>query len=147
MEIKLSSSYFTKNNIEESLNLKKIVILLVDDEFIIRNAMKRIIIKQFNELNDSIELCLIEACDGIECLLALYLANQENIKINAIISDENMPFISGSSSSNIIKDLISKGWLNKLHMYISSAVSHISIQDNYSEVVKKIYSKPIDKNW
>ena len=91
----------------------------------------------------------MEASDGMECLLALYVAKNKKIRIDAIISDETMPFITGSHLSKIIDDLISKGSLSSLSdikMYISTALSHTNIHGMYSKIVRKIYSKPLDKN-
>ncbi len=66
---------------------KKYTFLIVDDEFIIRSSMKRVITAHIKSMNESINLTLVEACDGIECLIALYLAN----------AMDEAPFISGSS--------------------------------------------------
>lgn len=57
-----------------------------------------------------------------------------------------MPFISGSLSSKIIDELVSKGSISDIKMVISTALSHTNIAGNYSKIVKKIYSKPLDKN-
>ncbi len=148
MDLSLSNTLYTKLISNRSSNdaLKKLTILIVDDECMIRDSMKRVITKQFSELNGDLELRLIDACDGLECLVAIYLATQQNIRINAIISDETMPFLTGSYSSKIIKDVISKGYTNKIPMYICTALSHTNIRENYSDIVRKIYSKPIDKN-
>jgi len=108
--------------------------------------MKRVVSREFKELNKNIDLTIIEANDGIEGLLALYLASNKNIKIDCIISDETMPFISGSFFSKILSDIISKGSIKDIKMFISTALNETSIKDNYSKSVKKIYSKPLDKN-
>jgi len=57
-----------------------------------------------------------------------------------------MPFISGSQSSKIIDELISKGCLGKVNMYIATALNQSNLIDNYTKVVKKVISKPINKN-
>ena len=108
--------------------------------------MKRVVSREFKELNKNIDLTFIEANDGIEGLLALYLASNKNIKIDCIISDETMPFISGSFFSKILSDLVSKRSLKDIKMFISTSLNETSIKDNYSKSVKKIYSKPLDKN-
>ncbi len=140
--MKLVTSYFHK---DEGVG-ENITFVIVDDEFIIRSAVKRVIIRYYNELNLKAELCLIEACDGIECLLAMYLANSQNIRINAIISDETMPFMYGTESSIILKQLVNKEKVSNVPMYLSTAVSHTNIQDYASDLIKKIYSKPLDKS-
>ncbi len=123
----------------------KLTFLIVDDESLIRSAMKRVLISCCKNLSLKVELCIIEACDGIETLFALYLASSQNIKINAIISDETMPFLSGNESSKIIETLIEKGVIRYCPMYISTALSH-TIPKSSTSLVKKIYSKPIDKS-
>ena len=137
---------FSKEQENELVEVKKYTVLIVDDEIFIRNAMKRVFSVEFKALNKNIELTIIEANDGIEGLLALYLASNKNIKIDCIISDETMPFISGSFFSKILSDLVSKGSLKDIKMFISTALNESSIKDNYSKSVKKIYSKPLDKN-
>jgi len=109
----------------------------------IRNALKRLIIGEY-KTND-IELTIVEANDGLECIAALYLANINQITVNAIISDETMSYISGSYSSKIIHEMISNGSINDLPMFITTGLSGSVSKGFYSKVVKKIYSKPIDK--
>jgi len=137
---------FSKEQENELVEVKKYTVLIVDDEIFIRNAMKRVFSVEFKALNKNIELTIIEANDGIEGLLALYLASNKNIKIDCIISDETMPFISGSFFSKILSDLVSKRSLKDIKMFISTSLNETSIKDNYSKSVKKIYSKPLDKN-
>jgi len=97
------------------------------------------------DFKKKIELTLIEACNGLECLMAVYLSNKQKRHINAIISDETMPFISGSHSSKILKQMIDQGYLKDIKMFISSALSEINTQNIYSEIVQKVYPKPFDK--
>ena len=144
-EAKLTTTHyeFNGNNNEDK---KKFVFLIVDDEAFIRSAMKRVITTEFKSLNQNIDLNIVEAADGLECLLALYLSKNMNVKIDAIISDETMPFISGSYCSKIINEVVSNGCLKNVSMYISTALSDTNIQNNYSKVVRKIFAKPIDRN-
>jgi len=128
-----------------NLQIKKYTFLIVDDEFFIRSSVKRVITSYLKSLNENINLETIEACDGVECIMALYIAKKKKLKIDAIISDETMPFISGSYSSKIIDELISKGSLNNIKMFVSTALSHTNISSYFSKVVKKIFSKPLDK--
>ncbi len=87
------------------------------------NSIKRVLKAMFDELRENIELFIVEAYDGMECLIALYLAAKANLRVNAIISDETMPFISGSYSSKIIERLIQNGKFIGLKMFISTALS------------------------
>jgi len=104
-----------------------------------------VITAELKSMNKYVDLKIIEANDGLECLLALYLANKMNIQINAIISDETMPFISGSQSSHIIYDLFSRGVISKVNMFISTALHDCNTNGKYSQIVKKVYSKPLNK--
>ncbi len=106
----------------------------------IRNAMKRVITAEVKSLSYHVNLMIVEACDGIECLVALYLACVNKITIDAIISDETMPFISGSYASKIINEIISDGKLEEVKMFVASALNHPGLKNNYSNIVKKIYS-------
>ena len=99
--------------------------------------MKRVLSGGFKALNKNIELIIVEANDGIEGILALYLASNKNLKIDCIISDETMPFISGSFFSKILSDIISKGSIKDIKMFISTALNETSIKDNFSKCVKK----------
>jgi len=52
-----------------------------------------------NELlkkNSDINIVVIEASDGIECLAALYNADINSLKVCAVISDENMSYMNGN---------------------------------------------------
>ncbi len=107
--------------------------------------MKRVITAEIKILSHHANLMIVEACDGIECLVALYLAYVNKITIDAIISDETMPFVSGSYASKIIDHIISEGKIEEVKMFVASALNHPGLKDNYSKVVKKIYAKPIDR--
>ena len=56
-----------------------------------------------------------------------------------------MPYISGSYLSKIVYELVSKGPMNEIKMFISTSLINANI-NNYSNIVKKIYAKPIDKS-
>ncbi len=92
-----------------------------------------------------IDLVLIEANDGVECLLALYIAGIQNIKIYLIVSDENMNFLSGCATSKIIKGLIISEIIPDIPFYIVTALGQNFNLEKYPNNVRKIYSKPIDK--
>jgi len=143
-EMKLKTKCFTSLNGGEKEAIK-IVILIVDDEFMIRNANLRQLIKQCSEIKENINLTVVEADDGIECLSAMYLSIQNHIKINAIISDENMKYMNGSVCSKIMQEIIINGKFDDTPMFICSAISHTNMQSKFSRMVKQIYSKPFDK--
>ena len=103
------------------------------------------ITSELKSSKDYINLTYLEACDGFECLIALYLYNKNNIKITAVISDETMPHISGSFLSKIIYDLVVNGSIPDINMFMSTALCQSNNQKNYSDVVKKVFPKPLDK--
>jgi len=144
-EIKLQSNNFQYNKETEG-EPQKYIFLIVDDEAMIRSAMKRVITNEFKSLSHNIDLTIIEANDGMECILAIYLARQMNLAIDGIISDETMPFISGSYCSKIILELISNGVIKDINMFISTSLTDSNLIENYSKVVKKIFPKPINKS-
>jgi len=134
---------FSNGNKEDEYSV--INLIIVDDEFLIRNSVKRVIFNQLKLIGKNVECKIIEACDGIECILALYVANTKNIRINGIISDETMTFISGSYCSKIIEHIVNDEKFAKVPMFISSALCNINIISKYSSIVQKVYSKPLDK--
>jgi hypothetical protein len=135
-------------NFEDSQGkeVKKITLLIVDDKPMILKAMKRIIHSYIKEIYYPIECLLIEANDGIECLLANYLTVYYNYSIDFIISDETMPYFSWSYTSIILQYLKDKDILSKkLKMFIVSAISQNARNLNYSNLVKNEHSKPLNK--
>jgi len=122
---------------------KTIYALIVDDEYMIRNAMIRLFKSQINNKNQ--EVCFIEANDGIEGLLAIYLANLKQIKIDFVITDENMNYINGSYATEIIKTVIKNGKFQDIPIFMSTAIDKNYIEEKQG-IVKKVFSKPMDKN-
>jgi len=122
---------------------KTIYALIVDDEYMIRNAMIRLFKNQINNKNQ--EVCFIEANDGIECLLAIYLANLKQIKIDFVITDENMNYINGSYATEIIKNVINDGKFQDIPIFMSTALGKNNF-DGKQGILKKVFSKPMDKN-
>ena len=118
--------------------------LIVDDEYMIRNAMIRLITNELRK-DSNIEVIFIEANDGIECLLAIYLATLKQITIDFVITDENMNYINGSFASDIIKTVIKNGKFKDIPIFMSTAIGK---NNNYSkpDVIKRVFSKPMDKN-
>jgi len=142
----LKESYQVFSNGPEDETFIDTTFIIVDDEHMIRNSTKRVIFKTIEGCSKNVSCKVIEAADGIECILALYIANLIQIKIDAIISDETMTYISGSYSSKIIDNIMKDGKFAQTPMFVSTALSHTNIGDKYSGFVKKIYSKPLDKN-
>ena len=60
-------------NQNTEVTAEKYVFIVVDDESFIRSAVRRVITTELKSTNKYIDLTIIEADDGLECLLALYL--------------------------------------------------------------------------
>lgn len=131
-----------KKSLFGNIKRTQIGILVVDDEEIIRKSVLRLLNNYCKDKN--IELLTIEANDGVEAILALYLAKKKNIIINFIISDETMNFMNGSFSSTIIEKLVSLNIIRDLSMYISTAYGNTVDKSKFSSSVKNIYSKPLE---
>lgn len=126
---------------------KQICILVVDDERIIRQSTSKLIESYFTEFfTDPIELLLIEASDGIECLYAVYLANIQNVTINYIFTDDSMRFMSGCDFASLFQRLIDTNKLEEANVCVVSAYDKQEIKKRYPyKCIKEIFSKPISK--
>jgi len=140
----LTSSYLVNEKMHLTKTKKTIYALIVDDEYMIRNAMIRLITNELKR-DTSLEVIFIEANDGIECLLAIYLATLQQIKIDFIITDENMNYINGSFASDIIKTVIKNGKFQDIPIFMSTALGK-NINYSNPDIIKKVFSKPMDKN-
>jgi CheY-like chemotaxis protein len=134
------------------LNVKKIVfkVLVVDDEITQRQALQR----QLKSLNLSKDVIfdIILASDGVEAIYRIMSEINENGYVNPIrcvIIDENMKYLNGSKTLELIRQI------NFLKDYIKNAYI-ISLSSHYSpefeQYVKKCgcnlsVSKPIEKSF
>jgi len=142
LTLKENFQEYTNGNVDnEFINA---TFVIVDDEFMIRNSIKRVILRQLKELKKNIKCHIIEACDGLECIMALYIATTKQIKIDAVISDETMAYMNGSYSSKVLENLMKQGKFAKTPMFVSSALINIELKEVFSSIVVKIYSKPLD---
>ncbi len=137
LTLKIDIIHQPSKNSKEKFN-----ILIVDDEKIIRDAEVRLIKQYFK--NSDIEYMILQANDGVECITTLYLASLKNIKINFIITDENMRYINGSVCSKIINKMVKSGVIKSLPIFINTALGNGIDSSIFSEQVKNIYSKPIE---
>lgn len=144
-ELELNYSFEKKNYIISTEQLKILNIIFTDDEDLARKAIIRIF-KDIS-LKNNIILNPIEAKDGIETVYKIYQnyfskADQE-LKINAIISDQKMNYVNGTTSHQILSSLtnLSK---NYIPFFIVTAYD---CQAKFFDGVKccGIYSKPLRK--
>jgi signal transduction histidine kinase len=96
-------------NLQNNINF-----IIVDDEKMIRKSIFRIIEKTCEKLQIEKEVNIYEVPDGIECLFMLYNSVINNQKIDLVLSDESMNFMSGST----LIDLASQIFGSKIPMAI-----------------------------
>lgn len=111
-------------------------IMICEDDYGIRNTIKRLITKISEEKKINIEL--EEAINGLECLYKIYKDYVNGTKYDSILLDENMPFMKGSSCIAILKNMYSEGYLNRIRM-----ISISSFEDQ--EIMKFIKSQGCDE--
>ena len=120
-------------------NLDKI--LVVDDNFIIRNSICNLL-KSIIE-KSGIKYNIIVSDDGIDTLMLVKQDQKENHKIKCIITDEFMDFMDGSTSIKIIKELESNNKIKKINIVtISSSDDDISRLKYIRSGADSVITKP-----
>lgn len=124
---------------------KELTILFVDDEELARKSSIRIIAKVAKKRQ--IKINSIESRDGSETLYQLYKHNynldQSNNKIDAVISDQKMPFINGSSTITILSSSCNLNHV--IPFFIVTAFDPNAIYFNNIKC-NGIYCKPLRNN-
>jgi hypothetical protein len=124
-------------NFENCIN-----IIVADDEVMTRKSTIRLL-KAF-AASHSLDINVIEADDGIDCLSLYYKCFKSGEKISMIISDQNMMIMNGSVCAKIIYDLTKiKGFLN-IPFYLASAYECLS--NSVNSGIDGIYTKPLQKS-
>ena len=146
-------SHTTSNNKCEDSN-SPITVLIADDEILIRNSMKRILIDYATK--NSININIIEANDGIEILYNVYKTSIRKARrsfdskkkavranrIDFIISDENMLFYTGKQTAKKLVKLEKALNIKHIPFYLSSAYSFQCIKAN-GIIVDGVFHKPL----
>jgi hypothetical protein len=125
------------------MKTKSFNILVTDDETLTRQSTIRIIYNCAKELGKNINI--IEVQDGIETIYCVYKCWSLGIEISMIFSDENMVFLNGLTSSQVLLDLSKKHNKNCIPFYLVTAYEGDYISKNFKESIKQILSKPLDK--
>jgi signal transduction histidine kinase len=112
--------------------------LVVDDEKITRMSTLRILKSSADQLK--ININFLEAEDGIECLYIFFNLISQGVRINAIISDETMNFLSGTWSCDIINKICTNKNLIKIPFYLLTAIESNLIEN---DGLDKIINKPL----
>jgi CheY-like chemotaxis protein len=87
-------------------------IMICEDDYGIRNTIKRLFIRVSEEKKISIEL--EESINGLECIYRIYKDYINGTKYDSVLLDENMPFMKGSNCMTILKNMYTEGSLNKI---------------------------------
>jgi CheY-like chemotaxis protein len=119
---------------------KDILILVVDDEILGRQSTVRLLFKYLNE--KQYNPTIVEASDGIECLYQCLLLCREGKRIDFILSDESMEFMSGSVCAEILQNLYQVKCLNPVPFYTLTAFETLGVHNGVSDV----FTKPLRKH-
>lgn len=106
---------FSKKNLITTEEVQIMNIIFTDDEELARKALIRV----FKEIASQRKILLnpIEAKDGIETVYSIYknycLNPSQEVKINAIISDQKMNYVNGTNGRLVLTQLtnISKNYI------------------------------------
>ena len=119
-------------------------IMICEDDSGIRNTIKRQIIN----ISDKKKLVqeIEESINGVECLYKIYKDFVLGSNYDAVLIDEMMPFMKGSVCINILKNMYSDGYLNKIKIIsISSLDDQESIKYLKSQGCDEFLPKPHSK--
>ncbi len=119
-------------------------IIVADDEIFTRQSTVRMIKTVCKSLD--IKINILEAEDGVETIYLVYKALLQGHNISLIFSDENMNFISGVSSSRIIRELTSKKKIVDIPFYLVTAYDSSHFNKNLICNVDKVYEKPLSRD-
>jgi response regulator RpfG family c-di-GMP phosphodiesterase len=123
-------------------NSHKCNIIVTDDELFTRQATIRTLKSVSKLLN--INLRILEAQDGVETVFLVYKCLNEGVKISMIFSDENMNFMNGIKSCNIIKEILDKSNLGIIPYYLLTSFDN-KMLDGYGNLTK-VLEKPLEKS-
>lgn len=119
-------------------------ILVADDEIFTRQSTIRILHNLSISLK--IKLNIIEADDGLETLYLVYRCITQGVRISMIMSDENMNFMYGSRTAEILTEIISRKRIAEIPFYLLTAYDNILIQKYISSSIRQILTKPLTKD-
>lgn len=120
--------------------LKFKYILVVDDESLVRKSVDKLIFKYLTNQNKANEYKIIRLEDGLD---TLNMVVHNKLDIRLIISDENMKYISGSQSFELLTYLMNKNVIPNIPLVILTAlednnyINNIKIRTNCKEVIIK----------
>lgn len=101
------------------------LILIVDDNQIIRESIKRIV-KSVNKAENKLKTSVICVGDGIELIYLVMIDQMMKNIINLIISDEQMIYLNGSYCFKILNDMVIDKKINKIPFVFCSSNTEIT---------------------
>jgi signal transduction histidine kinase len=131
----------------ENINKERqIVILIVDDDQLVRSCTLKAFMKFFASAKIQTNVLFIEASDGLECLYGIYKAGLYNIKIDLIVTDETMKYMSGSEWIGILDEMVRNAIFAKIPVYVLTGydVNDMAVKEKFDfNIVSGIYVKPL----
>eukprot|EP00340_Litonotus_pictus_P007747 CAMPEP_0170520934 /NCGR_PEP_ID=MMETSP0209-20121228/6257_1 /TAXON_ID=665100 ORGANISM="Litonotus pictus, Strain P1" /NCGR_SAMPLE_ID=MMETSP0209 /ASSEMBLY_ACC=CAM_ASM_000301 /LENGTH=1355 /DNA_ID=CAMNT_0010807523 /DNA_START=1109 /DNA_END=5176 /DNA_ORIENTATION=- len=126
-------------------NVKLFYVLIIEDEYHIYKAYQRLIDKYNKESTDFEIVCFLEENPLAALSLIYHKLIENSIRINLIISDDKLPFMSGIKFCNLFKESLENDCLYPIDFVLVSGhnysdVSYKEMLRNFSEV----FSKPMN---
>jgi signal transduction histidine kinase len=115
------------------------IILVVDDEVVTRKSTVRFV-KNYC-ISKGINVRVMEAADGVECLWLYYQSLNKGERITLILSDETMVFMNGLYSANVLHELCNLRGFTRIPFYIVTAYESLE----QGVFVNGVFSKPLNK--
>jgi hypothetical protein len=98
--------------------------------------------KAFKEKNINVKI--LEASDGIECLNTYYSYLKDGESISFILSDETMLYMNGTYAAQVLEYIASHKNIAHVPFYILSAYENL-LSGSGKEAVGGMFSKPLRK--
>jgi signal transduction histidine kinase len=135
------SNLLSSPNITSMRNSSNYNFIIVDDEKITRMSTLRIMKSSADNLRYKINF--IEASDGIECLSIFYKLLSQGVKVSSIISDQNMNYLNGTCSAEIIQRICNEKNLMMCPFFLVTAIEK---NINNKNMLKRVINKPLVKD-
>jgi signal transduction histidine kinase len=120
-------------------------IIVTDDEIFTRQSSVRVLKSIASEMN--ININIIEAQDGVETIFIFYKCISQGVRIAMIVSDENMNFMNGTKTYDVLSEILEKKNLNKINFNLLTALDNNAFDIKYrSQEDFNIVSKPLTRD-
>ncbi len=120
-------------------------IIVTDDEIFTRQSSVRVLKSIASEMK--ININIIEAQDGVETIFIFYKCISQGVRISLIVSDENMNFMNGTKTYDVLCEILEKKNLNKINFNLLTALDNNAFENKYrSQEDFNIVSKPLTRD-